>query len=330
MHYTPMQRAVGNILLYGALLPTAKTLEVFGRWPMAMYELAAKAPQHSFGGYRPTANDVVACVGFKSGTHWVMQMALQISYRGRAEFEHIYDLVAWPDQPPNAPQFSIPLSDPRPLALSPTGLRIIKTHMKASEAWVNADAKYIAVVRDPKDVSVSAYHFLKSLIWGPMSPSAQHWVDTITSPGPAAPMPGQLSAWAAHAAGFWSMRNDPNMLFMTYEEMLGDARSSARRIAGLMGIELTADELELVMQKSSFAYMKSISYKFDWIKAVPWATSEGATIRQGRGGVSGELFSPEQQARIDAFCRAELERLGSDFPYDEFYGPAAKERRAED
>ena len=39
------------------------------------------------------------------------------------------------------------------------------------------DARYIAVVRDPKDVCVSGYHFLRSMLWGPLAPSVERWVD---------------------------------------------------------------------------------------------------------------------------------------------------------
>jgi len=38
-------------------------------------------------------------------------------------------------------------------------------------------------------------------------------------------------------------------------------------------------------------------------------------MRQGKSGSSGELLSRAQQARIDAYFIAELERLNSDFPY---------------
>jgi hypothetical protein len=41
-------------------------------------------------------------------------------------------------------------------------------------------------------------------------------------------------------------------------------------------------------------------------------------MRKGTQGGSAELLSPAQQREVDAFCRAELQRLGCDLPYDEF------------
>jgi hypothetical protein len=42
-------------------------------------------------------------------------------------------------------------------------------------------------------------------------------------------------------------------------------------------------------------------------------------MREGRSGNSKELLTPAQQRRIDAWCAQELERLGSDFPYERIF-----------
>jgi hypothetical protein len=39
-------------------------------------------------------------------------------------------------------------------------------------------------------------------------------------------------------------------------------------------------------------------------------------VRRGVSGGSSKFLTPEQQQRIDDHCRAELARLGCDFPYD--------------
>jgi hypothetical protein len=52
------------------------------------------------------------------------------------------------------------------------------------------------------------------------------------------------------------------------------------------------------------------------------AYGEAKMIRKGQSGASSELLTLEQQRRIDDYCRAELKRLGSDFPYDEMFSIA--------
>jgi hypothetical protein len=50
---------------------------------------------------------------------------------------------------------------------------------------------------------------------------------------------------------------------------------------------------------------------------IPWGR-EMTMIRRGMQGGSSELLSPEQQRQVDEYFMAELRRLGSDFPYQEF------------
>jgi len=46
-------------------------------------------------------------------------------------------------------------------------------------------------------------------------------------------------------------------------------------------------------------------------------------MRRGQSGGSSELLTLEQQQRIDEHCRAELKRLGCDFPYDAVFGASS-------
>jgi hypothetical protein len=65
--------------------------------------------------------------------------------------------------------------------------------------------------------------------------------------------------------------------------------------------------------------MKEIGHKFD-APGAPWASAKGAMMRRGERGASGEMLSAEQQQRIDDYWRAELARIGCDFPYDAAFG----------
>ena len=98
---------------------------------------------------------------------------------------------------------------------------------------------------------------------------------------------------------------------------------AVRRIAELMNVELTQDEFDLVCEKSSFAYMKGIENKFKPSSLTPWSSPNRQMIRRGVSGGSSELLSSEQQRFIDNHSKADLERLGSDFPYDEVWGNQA-------
>jgi hypothetical protein len=116
--------------------------------------------RQAFEGYQPSARDVFVCTYPKSGTNWAIQIAYQIAQRGRGEYKHIHDVVPWPDA---FRAKTAQLSDDSSSPANPTGLRVIKTHLGSDFVPYSPEAKYIIVVRDPKDTFVSNYHFRSSL-----------------------------------------------------------------------------------------------------------------------------------------------------------------------
>jgi Sulfotransferase domain len=306
------QLLVFRAVALGIFLPISK---LFGRgW--------ARWIGRSMTAYVPAAHDVLICSYFKSGTNWTMQMALQIAYRGGAEFEHIHDLVPWPDVAART-MYALPLDDDGPRLASPTGLKVIKTHLALGAVPYSPVARYVCVVRDPKDVFVSSYHFARATFLGPLMPSVSEWLDAYLSPNT------PIGSWAEHVASYWAVRDRPNVLFLTYESMRGDLPGTVDKIAALMGVTLSTDERAAVIERSTFDYMKKIGEKFD-PPGSPWGTARGAMMRRGQRGASSELLSAADQRRIDDYWRAELERLQCDLPYDEAFGivPLARQSAA--
>src|SRR4030095_9517370 len=87
-----MMRAMGRMWLQ---YKTGRHVEIIRTFVRTM-----KTPEQkraAFAGYTPTAHDVFICTYAKSGTYWAMQIALQISHYGEAEFEQVHDLIPWPD-----------------------------------------------------------------------------------------------------------------------------------------------------------------------------------------------------------------------------------------
>jgi len=310
-------RPIFKAIAYGVFLPISR---LFGRrFSRRMGRLMTRFLSQFPATYVPAPTDVLICSYFKSGTNWTMQMAVQIAFRGRAEFEHIHDVVPWPDLPPNA-EFSVPLSEDGPRRAAPTGLKVIKTHLPLGPVPFSRVARYICVVRDPKDVFVSGYHFSRATLFGPLMPSVRNWLDTYLSPDT------PLGSWAEHVASYWRVRQEPNVLFLTYERMRADLPGTIDRIAAVMGVTLAAAERAAVIERSTFEYMKKAGHKFDPPDS-PWSTSRGAMVRRGERGSSGELLSAADQRRIDDYWRAELTRIRCDFPYDAEFNVAPQEQQ---
>jgi hypothetical protein len=302
----------------GFVRPLVRCLEATGQAERFFSSMAVqgerRAQANPFRQYAPGRHDVIVTTFPKSGTNWMLQIAHQLIHHARGEFDHIHDVIPWPDietMPGFMRRYAIPLDQATGWASAPERKRVIKTHFSWDLIPYSPDAHYIAIVRDPKDVFVSSYHFLKDGLYGSAMPKVDTWYRLFLSPHF---MMG--GSWAAHTAGIWAERRRPNVLVLSFKGMKKDLRGTVKTVAAFLDIDATAT-LDEVCRLSSFEHMKRIDHKFHMGKVTPWREA-GAMIRSGRQGGSSELLTPSRQREIDAYCQAELRALGSDFPYEEF------------
>lgn len=197
----------------------------------------------------PKSTDVFITTYPKCGTTWVSFIAHLLRSGGNSDFEEIVQVVPWTITALDcgfdldAPQCGHP--------------RVFKSHENFFD--VPKGAKYIYVARDPKDVCISFYHFL--LTWVQMSTdevSLEQFIERLFL--------GQGSnsgrIWD-HYLSFYEHRNDENVLWLFYEDILKDRRQIIKAIAAFMEVELTDELLDSVMHKSSYEYMKEHEHQFD-------------------------------------------------------------------
>lgn len=259
--------------------------------------------------FRPRAvkKDVIVTTFIKSGTHMEIQTAMEIAWKGGApEKCHIHDIVAWPDFPDQ----SIIVSLAKAPVAPQTDLRVIKTH--ALSQPYRTDTLYVIVLRDPKEIAVSTYYFIFGALGVRRYVTLEAWMDAC--------FPSLLYLWTYHVAYYWPWRNRSNVLLRTYQQILADRKSAAKNLANFMQVTLTDQEMERVLEKSSFAYMKRHKGRFaPPICPITNMEEYPDMIRRGKAGRSDELLSAAQQKEIDDYCRETLRGMGSDFPYDEIF-----------
>jgi Sulfotransferase domain len=322
-------RCVMGVVMFGVIGPFVRLLEKSGRAPVILTKLGARRRRtglanNPFSGYTPTSHDVFVAAHVKSGTNWMMQIAHQLAFHGHGEYDHIHNVVAWPDTKMMGPMrnYAIPVEDPSVWMASPEQKRVIKTHCDFDWLPYSPEARYIIVIRDPKDVFVSSYFFfIKNGLGKFTGLSPNTWFEIFLSSGV-----GPWTSWPVNTAGYWAQRHRPNVLIVSFKSMKEDLRSTVRKVADFMNVRAGNEVIERVCQKSSFDYMKQIDDKFRAWEMIPWISTAAPMMRRGNKAVSSELLTPAQQQRMDRHFIGELRRLGSDFPYEEFcdINPALK------
>ena len=300
---TPLVLATRATAHLGLMLPAARTLGALAHRAVFL--------RRGFRGYRARPGDVIVSTFPKSGTNWAMQIGQQIAWRGAAEFRHIHCVVPWPDAPSERVLSLDAVAPP-----SPTGHRIIKTHLGADGTPWDSSTLCVAVIRDPKEVVVSAYHFVMGLLGLLDRVSPEDFVEIFLADA----MP--WGGWATHAAGWWALRERDNVQVLEFGAMKRDLPGHVDRLAAAMGVELSASERAAVLERSGLPWMKAHDAQFTPVPLPTVRPKERVPmIRRGASGGSGEMLDAAQQGRIDAHCRQGLLDLGCDLPYDAWFGP---------
>jgi hypothetical protein len=302
--------------------PIVRALDRTGHLDSFLWKWSEKRERHAiaknpFRGYVPGRQDVFVMTYPKSGTNWVLQIVWQLIHHCQRDFDHIHSVVPWPDAVLTSRtmrNYAIPLEKTGDWMNAPERKRIIKTHLNWELVPYSKEARYIAVIRNPKDVFVSAYFFIRDNLLGKATPSMSTMCRVFTAgKSPAG------GSWAANAAGYWSQRHRENVLILSFASMKRDLEGTVRRIALFLDVHTSDEVIQEVCRRASFEYMKSIDRRFAPYRGAPWRKRTWM-MRKGEEGRSSELLTPAQQAQIDASCRAELQRAGSDLPYDYFCG----------
>ncbi|KAM6083539.1 sulfotransferase 6B1-like [Chlamydotis macqueenii] len=166
-------------------------------------------------------------------------------------------------------------------------------------------AKILLLIRNPKDVATSFYHFCNGVS---TLPSYETWDDFFTAfmtkKLPWGCYFEYLSQWNKYA-------NDENVMTITYEELKENRVLGVKNIADFFGISLTEEELQSVVERSSFQSMKNNSLKTH-------GTFGNVLFR--KGGVSDwkNLFSEDQNEKMDKVFEEHLAgtKLGTKLKYD--------------
>ncbi|XP_033609943.1 luciferin sulfotransferase isoform X2 [Cryptotermes secundus] len=189
--------------------------------------------------------------------------------------------------------------------------RYIKSHLTwelLPAALSTVKPKVVYITRNPKDMCVSYYHYctLVHNMKGSFEDFCELFLKGRVPLGP---------IWS-HIFGFWRRRHEPNILFLTYEELKRDQEAAIRKTATFLGKTLTETEVSKLANHLSFSSMR----KNPSVNLEPIMTKKNGPdflqatelrfIRKGEVGDWKNHMTPEMTTRFDAWIEENLRGTG--------------------
>lgn len=171
--------------------------------------------------------------------------------------------------------------------------------------------KVIYVARNPKDVLVSYYHFHKIVSVMETPKSFDDFYEKF--------MRGDVfgGLWYHHIKTWFLHKDDFNMLFITYEEMIQDLQCVVQRIAQFLGIELTQDQLSNVVKHSTFKNMRQMPLaNYEQLPEDFLNHKQGSFMRKGTIGDWKNHFTVAQNERFNEVFDREMKDVPVSFIWD--------------
>jgi hypothetical protein len=213
----------------------------------------------------------------------------------------------------------------------------IKTHLPFDLNPYHPQAKYIIVLRNPKDACVSFYYHQSMFPCyqfeeGSFREFFKVWIKgDIES--------GSYFDWVLT---WWRHRHEPNVLVLLYEDMKRDIKSNVMKIASFLGKDysdrLGSDPLfmEKVIEKSSIEYMKKTTNKSMYKSHVSNLKDPSLHVKEEkfhfiRKGAVGDWvshFTPQENAIMEETVRQKFGGTGLENLWDDF-GVFSKEKSEE-
>ncbi|XP_032071198.1 amine sulfotransferase-like [Thamnophis elegans] len=289
----------GNFLRKGLKINLLKYLNKGLYFP-----IRSSSPENldSLDSFEIRDDDIFIITYPKSGTIWTQNIVSLIVYEGHQDGTEnitLFDRAPFLDY--NIFHKDLPS---RPLP------RVICSHLPYYLVRKRR-AKIIYVLRNPKDILVSSYHFQKLIVKTETPKDFNILFEKFLA--------GKVvcSSWLDHVEGWCAHKGDFNILFLSYEEMKKDLRSSVLKICNFLGRELTEKEVDEVVYKAAFNNMK-VDSRANYTLMPPGILdlSKGNFLRKGTIGDWKNHMTVAQSERFDRVFKERMEKLPFKFCWD--------------
>jgi len=278
-------------------------LKALGRWLNILRRLSNKSLSFlanlvnfirvRYFEFVPRPDDIFIVTYPRSGTTWMQMILYQLTTDGNMDFPHVSQVSPW---------FERAASRGVNLETYPSP-RVFKSHLRYK--WI-PKGKYVYVARNGKDVAVSYFQFYSSHLG--FRQTFDKFFDRF--------LQGKVEfgSWFKHVVEWSAHREDPDVLYLRYEDMLCDFDSCLQKIIDFCRLTIPPKQLPEIRERCGFAFMKEHESKFDHATLNLWENgiSMNSFLRKGQAGNWKELLSGEQEARFEREFEKHLGRPGID------------------
>ncbi|KAM7299732.1 amine sulfotransferase [Ixodes scapularis] len=227
--------------------------------------------------FEPEEGDVIQVSYPRTGTHLVQQMIQLIVNRGQSA----RTLAEFTQRSP-----FLEIHGPRETSDAP---RLLRTHLPMNRLRLSGKAKYVYVARNPWDCCVSNFHMMQDLpAFRFADGSFEDFLDAF--------LDGQsgFGDYFNHVISGHGRRQDANVFFVTYEEIVKDRASVVLKLADFLGkgygeaLRSNGRFMELIVERSGVDFMRDVfectlgSNPFDCANIFSFYVSTDARRTDGR------------------------------------------------
>ena len=247
-------------------------------------------------------DDVWISCYLRAGTMWVTQIVRLIRNNGVQDDILLTTAVPYPE----SIWVNVPLDElARP--------RAFRSHFPYYQCPCgpphSLPSKFIYVMRNPKDVAVSLYHFSRLGMVDDLE-----W-DRAFQLFISGKMP--YGDYFDHVLSWWAHKGSPNILFVKYEDMKKDLSQAVSKIASFLEVDLSPDVVQKIADLTTFeSMMADNTANMSWDEDFNDKEGKPAFFRKGEVGDWKNYFSAKQSAEMDRMCEEKLKDTGIEFDYE--------------
>jgi len=222
--------------------------------------------------FTPRDGDVIICTAYKAGTTWTQMICALLVHQTTTLPRPLAELSPWLDMR------MAPIAEVAANYEGQTTRRFIKTHTPLDGLPYYDNVTYLFCGRDPRDIYLSMQNHRDNLDIPKLIQLMIAAGETLDGPPPEAP-PEDLNArfqmwltrasfdwekdgwpnWSVfhHGQTFWEARDKKNVHFLHYADLKSDLEGQMRRIAGILGIEVSEVAWPGLVSAATFESMKA-------------------------------------------------------------------------